>query len=77
MRSDGVTDRIEAAGKGSSKNVSVNRASLARMAELDRANAEFQTKCSTLPRTAAATAPAPAQTAAAPAPAAAAAQTSR
>lgn len=66
LRQDGVSDRAaQAAATGKSSTVSVKRASLTQLAELDRTNAEFQSKCSTLgPR------PMPA-TAATPAPAAA------
>lgn len=48
LRSGGLTERLEKAGSGQSSTVSVKRASLAQAAELDRANAEFQAKCSTL-----------------------------
>jgi hypothetical protein len=48
LRRDGVTERVEKASVGKTPNVSVKRASLAQMAELDKANAEFQAKCSTL-----------------------------
>lgn len=54
LRKEGVTDRVEAAAKGKSSTVSVKRASLAKMAELDKANAQFQSKCSTLAAPAAA-----------------------
>ena len=64
LRQDGVSDRAaQAAATGKSSTVSVKRASLTQLADLDRANAEFQSKCSTLgprpmPTTAAAPAPA-------------------
>jgi hypothetical protein len=48
LRREGVTDRIEKASVGKTANVSVKRASLAQVAELDKANAEFQARCSTL-----------------------------
>lgn len=68
LRKDGITDRVAKAGAGKSKTVSVYRASLARMAELDRANADYQRRCGTLkPATASLThtpAPSPAKTAA-------------
>lgn len=48
LRRDGVTERVEKASVGTSTNVSVKRASLAQMAELDKANSEFQARCSTL-----------------------------
>lgn len=46
LRKEGVTDRLEKASVGKSSTVSVKRASLAQAAELDKANAEFQAKCS-------------------------------
>lgn len=48
LRKEGVTDRIEKASVGKSATVAVKRASLAQAAELDKANAEFQARCSTL-----------------------------
>jgi hypothetical protein len=48
LRKDGVTERLEKASTGKSTSVSVKRASLAQAAELDKANAEFQARCSTL-----------------------------
>jgi hypothetical protein len=48
LRKDGVTERIEKASVGKSSTVPVKRASLAQAAELDKANAEFQARCSTL-----------------------------
>jgi hypothetical protein len=48
LRKDGITERIEKASVGKSTSVSVKRASLAQAAELDKANAEFQARCSTL-----------------------------
>ena len=72
LRRDGVVERVEAAAKGKGSSVSVKRASLSQIAELEKANADFQAKCSTVPRAAVApvqpTQPAPA--AAAPAKAA-------
>ncbi len=61
IRKEGVTDRVEkVASTGKTKTVAVKRASLARMTELDKANAEFQAKCSTIsPRPAQAAAPSP------------------
>ncbi|WP_072391126.1 hypothetical protein [Hyphomicrobium sp. CS1GBMeth3] len=74
LRSDGLTERLEKAGTGKSSTVSVKRDSLAKAAELDKANAEFQAKCSTVPRpvqqAAASTAPAGASAGSAPATAA-------
>jgi len=48
LRKDGVTERIEKASVGKTSTVAVKRASLAQAAELDKANAEFQARCSTL-----------------------------
>jgi hypothetical protein len=63
LRKEGVTERVEKASVGKGTNVSVKRASLAQMAELDKANSEFQARCSTLgPR------PLPIQAQVAPAP---------
>jgi hypothetical protein len=61
LRRDGVVERAEAVSKGKGSSVKVKRASLAQLAELDKANAEFQSKCSTMPR--AATVPTPRQVA--------------
>jgi phage-related tail fiber protein len=59
MRKDGVTERMEKASVGKSTTVAVKRASLAQAAELDKANADFQARCSTLgPRPIQAAAPA-------------------
>lgn len=68
LRSEGVVEKVEAASKGKGANVSVKRASLSQIAELEKANAEFQSKCSTIPRPAAAAPAAPAQKTAAVAP---------
>jgi len=54
LRRDGVAERVEAVSKGKGASVKVKRTSLAQMTELDKANAEFQAKCSTVPRSAAA-----------------------
>ena len=69
LRQDGVVDRLEAAAaKGKGGSVSVKRASLSQVADLEKANAEFQAKCSTVPRAAQAASPVPAPQAAAQAP---------
>lgn len=60
LRKEGTIDRLQQAADGKSPSVQVKRAALAKQAELNKANAEFQAKCGTVP--------APAQTAAAPAP---------
>lgn len=48
-REEGTPARVHAVATGKTKTVSVKRESLAKVAELNRLNAEFQTKCSTLP----------------------------
>ena len=48
LRKDGLTERLEKASVGKSSTVAVKRESLAQAAELDKANAEFQAKCSTI-----------------------------
>ena len=50
LRQDGVTERAEKAAAGKGNTVQVKRASLGQLADLDKANAEFQAKCSTIPR---------------------------
>lgn len=49
LRRDGVVDRVEAASKGKGSTVKVKRQSLEQIAELEKANAEFQAKCSSVP----------------------------
>ena len=63
LRKDGVVERVEKVAAGKSATVSVKRDSLAKMAELDRANAEFQAKCA-LPLTTASVRPSAAPVAA-------------
>jgi hypothetical protein len=59
LRREGVVERAEAAAKGKGMTVNVKRESLGKLAQLEKANAEFQAKCSTVPRaTTAAAAPA-------------------
>ena len=48
LRADGVTERVEKAAAGKGTTVQVKRTSLQQMAELDKANAEFTTKCTTV-----------------------------
>ncbi len=48
LRKEGTPDRIAKVSTGKSKTASVKREALARMTELDKANNEFQQKCSTL-----------------------------
>ena len=66
LRKEGFLEGVEKASSGKSSTVSVKRASLAKVTELEKANAEFQARCSTIQ---------PAQTAALAAPAAGAAVT--
>ncbi len=68
LKSEGSTARLEKVADGKSSAVTVKRASLAKQAHLNKANADFIAKCGpNLPRTAAAPAPQPAVAAAAPA----------
>lgn len=62
LRKDGITDRVAKAGEGKSKTVSVYRTSLSKMAELDRANQEYQRKCGNLKPATATAAVAPVST---------------
>ena len=62
LRKEGVVERVETASKGKGATVNVKRASLGQIAELERANADFQARCSTMTR--AASTAQPAQTAA-------------
>jgi hypothetical protein len=70
LRKEGFVERVEKASAGKSASVTVKRESLAKMTELDKANAEFQAKCASPVTTAGAAAPKPAAVVAA-APAAA------
>lgn len=45
LRKEGFVERVEKASVGKSASVTVKRESLAKMTELDKANAEFQAKC--------------------------------
>jgi hypothetical protein len=74
LRKDGSIERLEKVAAGKGDNVQVKRTSVAKQAELNKANAEFQTKCGPrIPQQAMAPAvPAPVVAAAAPAAAAAA-----
>lgn len=65
LRKEGSVERIAQVAHGKGDSVAVKRASLAKVTELDRANAEFQAKCATVviaptATTVAAAAPAPA-----------------
>lgn len=48
LRKEGFVERVEKASAGKSASVTVKRESLAKMTELDKANAEFQSRCATL-----------------------------
>lgn len=49
LRKDGVVDRAQqVANKGKTSTVNVKRESLSKLTELDRINAEYQAKCSTI-----------------------------
>lgn len=48
-RSEGTAGRVHAAAAGKTKVVRIKRESLAKAAELDKLNQEFQAKCSTIP----------------------------
>jgi hypothetical protein len=72
LRKEGTVDRLEKAAAGKTANVQIKRTSLAKQAELNKANADFQTRCGPqMPKAQTAQA-APAAAAAIPAPAAAA-----
>lgn len=58
MRKEGTMDRLAKVSTGKTRSTMVKRTSLAKAAELDKANAEFQAKCAKYQTTAAATTPA-------------------
>jgi len=66
LRREGVADKIE---KAAAKKYKMKPVDLTKASQLNRANAEFQTTCSTLPRAAASPTPAAAPAPAAKAPA--------
>ena len=45
LRKEGAVERLEKAAEGKGSSVQVKRASLAKQAELNKANADFQMKC--------------------------------
>ena len=45
LRKEGAVERLEKAAEGKTSSVQVKRASLAKQAELNKANADFQAKC--------------------------------
>lgn len=49
IRAEGTPGRVHKVATGKTKIVRIKRASIAKVAELDRLNAEFQAKCSKLP----------------------------
>ena len=51
VRQEGTPARVHAVATGKTRTVSIKRASLAKVAELDRLNAEFQKNCSMYPGT--------------------------
>ncbi len=58
LRTEGSVERLEKAAAGKTASVQVKRASLAKQAELNKANADFQAKCGPLiPRAQTAAAP--------------------
>lgn len=59
LRREGTIDRLQQAAAGKSSSVQVKRAALAKQAELNKANAEFQTKCATIAPSTASTPAAP------------------
>ena len=64
LRKEGTPERIEKVAAGKSKTAVVKRDALQRISDLDKANAEFQSRCSTLtPGTQAAAKPSAADTA--------------
>lgn len=75
LRKEGTIDRLEKAAAGKSDKVQVKRTAIAKQAELNKANVEFQVKCAPrIPTTNEAAAPAAAPQTVAAAPAAAAAK---
>ena len=48
LRQEGTPERVEKISAGKGSTVSIKRAALAKITELDKANAEFQMKCSKL-----------------------------
>lgn len=59
LRKEGTIDRLQQAADGKSASVQVKRAALSKQAELNKANAEFQARCGTVPVKPATTAAAP------------------
>lgn len=45
LRKDGTIERLEKVASGKGDNVQVKRTAIAKQAELNKANAEFQTRC--------------------------------
>ena len=59
LRKEGVAERVEQAAQGKTTTVNVKRESLGKIAELNKANADYQMKCSTYTRPAGSTAQTP------------------
>lgn len=59
LRQEGSIERLQQASQGKTASVQVKRASLAKQAELNRVNVEFQSKCATIAPKAATAAAAP------------------
>lgn len=45
LRADGTIGKVEKAAKGKTRSVTIKRAALAKVAELNQANADYQLKC--------------------------------
>lgn len=59
LKAEGTVARVEQAADGKTRSVRVKRDALKKVAELNQANEEFQSSCSTVPVQAATPAPAP------------------
>lgn len=60
LRKEGTIDRLQQASQGKSTTVQVKRTAIAKQAELNKANVDFQAKCATIaPKPGSAAAPAP------------------
>jgi hypothetical protein len=65
LKSDGTIDKLQQAAEGKTTKVSIKRTALQKQAELNKAYAQFQTRCGpAIPNQVAAQQPAPQQTAA-------------
>lgn len=60
LRKEGTIDRLQQASQGKGESVQIKRTAIAKQAELNKANADYQAKCSTItPKPSSAAAPAP------------------